>query len=176
MNAPELSRAIKPRALPAGPVVVDASEAECAALARRFGVSHIGGLHAEATLEPGDGGVEVRGTLAATIEQPCAVTGDPLRYDVREAFEMRFVPAGTAPAFAPDEEVELDAGDLDEIEYEGDAFDLGEAVAQTLALAIDPYREGPGADAARKAAGIVSDEDVAPSGPLAEALRGLRGE
>ena len=47
-------------------------------------------------------------------------------------------------------------------------------MAQTLALAIDPYREGPDADEARKKAGIVSDEDHAPSGPLAEALAGLK--
>ena len=40
--------------------------------------------------------------------------------------------------------------------------------AQTLALAIDPYAEGPDADATREKAGIKSDD--APSGPLAEAL------
>lgn len=175
MNASELSRPLKPRALPAGPVVIDASESEAAALAARFGVTAIRDLHAEADLEPKDGGIEARGKLSATIEQPCAVTGEDLSYRVAERFEMRFVPAGNAPAFAPDEEVELAANDLDEIEYEGDSFDIGEAIAQTLALAIDPYREGPGADAARKAAGIVSDEDAGRGGPLAEALAALKG-
>ncbi len=63
-----------------------------------------------------------------------------------------------------------------ELEYEGDSFDLGEALAQTLGLAIDPYREGPDAEAVRNEAGIESDEefDAAPKGPLAEALAGLR--
>ncbi|QYU69205.1 hypothetical protein J4558_03410 [Leptolyngbya sp. 15MV] len=51
-------------------------------------------------------------------------------------------------------------------------FDLGEAVAQSLGLAIDPYAVGPEAEAARREAGIASDD--VPSGPLAEALRALR--
>jgi hypothetical protein len=112
--------------------------------------------------------------LAATITQPCAVTREELSYDVSEPLMLRFVPAGSVPDYAPDEEIELDAEDLDQIEYEGDAFDLGEAIAQTLALAIDPYREGPGAEEARRKAGIVSDEEQAPSGPLAEALAALK--
>ena len=69
-----------------------------------------------------------------------------------------------------DDEIELDDAACDEIEYEGTAFDLGEAVAQTLALAIDPFAEGPNAEAARKAAGL-SDESS--SGPFA-ALAALR--
>ena len=71
-------------------------------------------------------------------------------------------------------EIELDAEDLDEIEYAGDTFDLGEAVAQSLGLAFDPYAEGPNADAVRVEKGIASDEDQAPSGPLAEALKALK--
>jgi hypothetical protein len=69
-------------------------------------------------------------------------------------------------------ELELEADDCDEIEYSGDMFDLGEAVAQTLGLAIDPYAEGPGADAARKAAGIVAEGEQ--EGPLAALLAGLK--
>ena len=73
---------------------------------------------------------------------------------------------------SPDEEVELLADELDEIPFTGDSFDLGEAVAQTLALAIDPYAEGPQAERARAEAGIVTDD--APAGPLAAALAALR--
>ena len=102
------------------------------------------------------------------------MTRENIRYAVTEPLALRFVPAESMPDYAPDEEVELDTEDLDEIPYEGDVFDLGEAIAQTLALAIDPYREGPGADEARRKAGIASDEDQAPSGPLAEALAALR--
>jgi uncharacterized metal-binding protein YceD (DUF177 family) len=167
MSAPELSRPVKPRALPAGPLTVDAGETERAALAARFGVTAIPALTATVDFGTKDDAVLAEGTLAATITQPCAVTREELSYDVSEPLMLRFVPAGSVPDYAPDE-------DLDQIEYEGDAFDLGEAIAQTLALAIDPYREGPGAKEARRKAGIVSDEEQAPSGPLAEALAALK--
>jgi hypothetical protein len=71
-----------------------------------------------------------------------------------------------------DEEIELEADDCDEIEFAGEMFDLGEAVAQSLGLAIDPYAEGPDADAARTAAGIVQEGEV--RGPLADLLAGLK--
>ncbi|WP_370190967.1 DUF177 domain-containing protein [Qipengyuania sp.] len=174
MTAPELSRLVKPRALPPEPLVVEASEEERAALAKRFAVTSIPALTAKVELGTKDEAVLASGTLSATIVQPCAVTREDLSYDVEEVLALRFVPAGSLPEHAPDEEIELDSEDLDEIEYEGDAFDLGEAIAQTLALAIDPYREGPGADEARKKAGITSDEEQAPSGPLAEALAKLK--
>ena len=174
MSAPELSRLVKPRALPAGAMVVEASEAERSALADRFGVTSIPSLSAQVEFGTEDEAVLANGKLFASIEQPCAITGEELNYDVEEPLTLRFVPAGSVPDYAPDEEIELDSEDLDEIEYEGETFDLGEAIAQTLALAIDPYREGPGADEARETAGIVSDEDKAPSGPLAEALAALK--
>jgi hypothetical protein len=44
-------------------------------------------------------------------------------------------------------------------------------VAQSLALAIDPDAVGPGADAARRDAGIADEET--PRGALAEALAKL---
>ena len=174
MSAPEFSRMVKPRALPAGALELVADAAERAALAERFGVTAIPALDAKVDFATGDDAVTASGTLTATIEQPCAVTREPLTYDIREPLALRFVPEDTMPAYAPDEEVELDSEDLDEIAYAGDAFDLGEAIAQTLALAIDPYREGPGADEARARAGIVSDEEQEPKGPLAEALKGLK--
>ena len=68
------------------------------------------------------------------------------------------------------EEVELDEGELDEIPFEGHLFDLGEAVAQSLALAIDPYAEGPNAERVRKEAGLL---DEAASGAFA-ALAALK--
>lgn len=176
MSTPELSRLVKPRALPVEPMVIETSETERAALAERFAVTAIPKLTARVEFDTKDEAVLANGTLTATIVQPCAVTREDLSYDVEEPLALRFVPAGSAPDYTPDEEIELDSEDLDEIEYEGDSFDLGEAIAQTLALAIDPYREGPGADEARQKAGITSDEEQAPSGPLAQALAKLKGE
>ena len=83
---------------------------------------------------------------------------------------MRFVPASEEPEFDPEEEIELDSSEPDEIYYEGQAFDLGEAVAQSFGLAIDPYAEGPDAGTTREKAGLL---DAAPSGPFA-ALAALK--
>lgn len=171
MSGPELSRMVKRKPLPAAHMTVEASEAERAALARRFGISAITRLVARIDLAEDGAAVTADGVLKADLIQPCAVSGEDFPVAVREALALRFVPGQTGPA-EPDAEIELSDADLDEIEFEGEMFDLGEAVAQTLALAIDPYAEGPNADSARKAAGIVSDDE--PRGALADALAALK--
>lgn len=172
MSAPELSRPIKLRAIQNDPVLVEASEAERAALAARLGISGIDVLRAEVTLDPDGARISASGPLHAQIMQACAVSGEDFPVVIDEQLAMVFVPADSAAPVTPDEEIELDSDELDEIDYEGDSFDLGEAIAQSLALAIDPYAEGPGADAARAKAGIVTDD--APRGPLADALAALK--
>lgn len=172
MSAPELSRPIKLRAIKHEPVVIEANEAERAALARRFGITSIESLRAEVTLDPDGAKIAAKGRLTAAITQACAVSGEDFPVQVDEPLELVFVPAQTAAADNPDEEIELESDALDEIEYQGDSFDLGEAIAQSLALAIDPYAEGPNADAVRAKAGIITDD--MPRGPLAEALAALK--
>lgn len=175
MSAPELSRLVKARPLPGDPVVIEAGEAERAALAKRFGISSIESLSAQVELAPKDNAIVAAGTLSAEITQPCAVSGEDFAVSIEELIDLRFVRETTLKTLENEDgefEVDLAADDSDEIEFSGDVFDLGEAIAQTLGLAIDPYAEGPNADAARKSAGI-SDED-APSGPLAEALAALK--
>lgn len=61
-----------------------------------------------------------------------------------------------------EEEIELSDEDCDTLSHDGGAIDLGEAVAQTLALAIDPFPRGPNADAALRAAGVIGEEDAGP--------------
>ena len=111
------------------------------------------------------------GTLKAAIRQSCSVSGEEFPANISEEIELRFFEEGTlipVPADGEEIEIELEADDCDEIEYSGDSFDLGEAVAQTLGLAIDPYAEGPNADEARKEAGIANEEEQ--TGPLAAGL------
>jgi len=178
MSAPdvELERPIKVRSLPNEPFAVEASETERTALARRFGVSEISALSAEARFRDTGDGILTEGRLAAEIVQPCAVTREDFAYRVDEPFALLFVPAGQLTEYAEDEEVELDDDAPDEVEYYGDSFDFGEALAQTLGLSIDPYREGPDADAARAENDIRSDDEPVASGPLAEALAGLQNK
>ncbi|MEJ2409808.1 MAG: DUF177 domain-containing protein [Novosphingobium sp.] len=165
--SPEFSRPFDVRQVDGKAPHLEAREAECKALAARFGLVRVDSLAADIELHKTDRTVEARGRLKAQIVQSCAVSAEDLTVSVDEELVLRFVPESTA--YAPDEEVELSAEDCDEIEYSGTHFDLGEAVAQSLGLAIDPYLTGPEANAARKAAGIGTPKD---QGPFA-ALKGL---
>lgn len=169
MTAAEFSREIDVRQAEGKYLHLVASAKECAALARRFGLVRIDRLEAELTLFRIDTGVEARGRIDAAFVQSCAVSGEDFPIAIDEPLFFRFVPAGGHPAA---EEVELAAEDCDEIEFTGVMIDPGEAVAQSLALVIDPFAEGPGADEARRRAGIVSEGKA---GPFA-ALDGLLGK
>ncbi len=175
MSESELVRMIKVRQLPGEAVVVEANEAELTALAVRFDLPKVDELRAELSLEKDGTAVLANGPMHARFVQTCAVSGEEFPVEVSEHLALKFVDAETTrAALASDSEeleIELDADDLDEIEYSGDAFDLGEAVAQSLGLAIDPYAEGPNADAARKDAGITQEGEQ--NGPLAEMLQSL---
>lgn len=169
----ELTRMIKARALPAAAVVIEADAAERAALARRFGLGAVESLRAEVSLEAKPRAIRATGRLRAAIMQPCAISGEDFPVTIDEPIDLRFVEEHrTAPDEDEDIELELEADDCDEIEYAGEMFDLGEAVAQSLGLAIDPYAEGPDAEAARKAAGIVREGEQ--EGPLAAMLAALK--
>ena len=166
MNTPEFTRPIDERQVTAKPIELEANEAERKALARRFGLVAIERLKATMTLDRHEEALAVRGRLTASIVQSCAVSGEDLPVTIDEPLALRFVPAEAVT----EEELELDEGDLDEIPFEGHVFDLGEAVAQSLALAIDPYAVGPNAERVRKDAGLL---DEAAAGPFA-ALAALK--
>lgn len=166
MNQPEFSRPIDRRHLTARPSQMVASEDERAALARRFGLVRVDRLEAEIELESDGEAVNASGRLKADIVQSCAVSGEDLPVAIDEPLALRFVPERAIE----DAELELEESQLDEIAFAGHVFDLGEAVAQSLALAIDPYAVGPDAEQARKDAGIA---DEAASGPFA-ALAALK--
>lgn len=170
MDRPEFSVPVTLRQIDGRVRHLEANEAERAALAERFGLVAVRRLVAEISLIRDGDTVDASGAMEAEIVQSCAITGDDLPASIREDIALRFVPEST-PA-PKDEEIELDAAQLDELPYSGGMFDLGEAVAQSLALAIDPYATGPGADVARKEAGLL-DENGA--GPFA-ALRALKKE
>lgn len=168
MTGSEFARVFDVRQVEGKAVRLEASEAERAALAKRFGLVAVGRLEAEVLLSRDGLAVDARGRIVADFVQSCAISAEDLPVSIDEPLAFRFVPETTG--HAPDEEVELDAGDCDEIEYAGTHFDLGEAVAQSLALAIDPFACGPEAEEARRRAGII---DETASGPFA-ALAALK--
>lgn len=161
----EFGRLIDLRQIIAAPLDLAASPAECAALAARFALVAVERLEATVTLVAEGPVVTATGRMRAAWVQSCAVSGEDLPQTADEPLAFRFVPAGAAAA--PDAEIELSEGELDEIAYSGTSFDVGEAVAQSLALAIDPFACGPEAEAARQAAGILSEGAAGAFGALA---------
>jgi len=173
MSEIELPRIVKVKALTEDSYVVEADTAERSALAKRFGVSEIQVLTATLVLTPEKSDIRADGTLTAEWTQPCAVAGEDFANTAEEPLHFRFVPPyAEVSADQAEEVLEIDTNDCDEIPYEGGSFDLGEAVAQSFGLLIDPYAAGPNADRARKEKGIQVEGEQ--DGPLAEMLAGLK--
>jgi len=168
VSRPELSRLVDLRQILARPVAIEATADERAALAQRFAIVRIDRLQAEVTLEVEGEAVNARGRLHAAIVQSCAVSGDDLAVAIDEPFAVRFVPETPIAGG----EIELEESQLDEIPYSGHAFDLGEAVAQSLALAIDPYAVGPEAERVRKKTGLLDEAAAGPFAALAALKKG----
>jgi len=144
-------------------VIVAADEAERAALAERFGLLAIDALEARYMLRRDGAGVRAAGALHARVTQACIATGDPVPAAIDEAFDLRFLPESAAGG----DEIELSGEDCDTVFFEGGAIDLGEAAAETLALALDPFPRSPAAEAALKEAGVLSEDEAGPFGALA---------
>ncbi len=119
---------------------VEADPAECAALAARLDVPAVLSLCCRFHLaRAADRAIVAQGRLLARVVRICVVSLDEFETDVTEDFRVCFVPAGTE---ADPADPEAD----DEIPFTGGAIDLGEAAAQQLALALDPYPRKPGAE------------------------------
>ena len=170
MSQSEFHRMVDIRQANGSAVTLTADAAERAALAKRFGIVAIERLDATVTVDRDGPAVTADGTLEADIVQACAVSAEDFAVAVREPIALRFVPATPASAIG-DIDAEIDAEAIDEIEFTGTAFDLGEAVAQTLALVIDPFATGPNAEDARRRAGLLGESET---GPFA-ALKGWKG-
>lgn len=158
---PEFSRPERLDAIGAGEreVRIAANEAERAALASRFGVLSVERLEAVVSVRKEAAGIAVRGRVMGAVVQACSVTGVPLEATIDEPVALLFV-----AALDDREEIELDAGALDTVEIEGGAVDLGEAAAETMALALDPFPRSPEADATLRAAGVISEDEHRPLG------------
>jgi uncharacterized metal-binding protein YceD (DUF177 family) len=160
---PEFSRPIKLDQIGGkGHVVaLSATAEECVALAARFDLISLSSLTASLTVSREGEIVALSGEFSAAVTQACIASAEPVTVAIHELVHVRFVPD------APDgEEVELDSADCDVMEHDGQSIDLGEAIAQSLALALDPYPRSPNAEAALRTAGVKSEEDVRPLGAL----------
>lgn len=162
---PEFSRPHRLDTIGAGEsrVAIEADEGERKALARRFGLIAIDRLGANYAVRRDAAGILARGRLSGAVVQACSVTGDPVPAKIEEDFAIRFLPEGSESG----DEIELSEEDCDTVFYTGGAIDLGEAAAETLALALDPFPRSRGAEAALREAGVLSEEEAGPFAALA---------
>jgi uncharacterized metal-binding protein YceD (DUF177 family) len=142
-----------------------ADEAERKAIAKRLGLLSLDRLEAHVCLARTGDIVRATGRLLAALDQSCVVTGEPVAAHVDEPFALMFTPEPTGSA--PDEEIELGEADCDVVFYDGAVIDLGGALADTLALSLDPYPRSAGADAALKETGVLTEEQASPFAVLA---------
>ena len=141
---PEFSRPVRLDEIPARglEIEIEADPAERAALARRFGLQAIDRLAARVRLERVRGGrlVHLAADLEAEVIQTCVVTLDPVPARIAAQFEVLYDPAaGPQPR-----EVVIEGGEVEIEPLEGNVIDVGEAVAEELALSLDPYPRAPG--------------------------------
>lgn len=127
---------------------INANAAERAALAARFGLVALDKLEAAVRLGRIAGGlVRLEAELTADVTQTCVVSLEPVKNHVAENFTVLYGEGGEA------REVTLD-GEAETIEpIVGGIIDIGEAVAQQLSLALDPFPHAPGVTNVQLAAG-----------------------
>ncbi len=147
---------------------VVANEAECVALATRFGVRALSDVKGYVTLtrETAGHAVKASGTFYAHVEQDCVVTLEGIETDLKGPIEAYYT--DSEPLASIETDIEM-PDEPDAPEYAADGvIDVGELVSQHIALAIDPYprKEGVDFDEAK-----YTDEKVSPFAALA-ALKG----
>jgi uncharacterized metal-binding protein YceD (DUF177 family) len=126
---------------------IEADELECRALADRFGIVELKSLSARLKLKPLAGGlVRLTGRFSAEVVQSCVVTLQPLAASLDEEVELTYGPEVADGDDDGDDEIELTLeGDDPPDPIVDGAIDMGEAVAEALALALDPFPRAPGA-------------------------------
>ncbi len=136
---------------------IEATAAERERLARRFGLLALDRLTATVELRREVGGaIRLDAAFEAGIVQECVVSLEPVATAVAESFSLLYGPAAAAL-----DEIELDAEAAAFEPLDGDAIDIGEAVAQELSLALPLSPRDP-------AATIEGDAPAAPeAGPFA---------
>jgi uncharacterized metal-binding protein YceD (DUF177 family) len=118
-------------------------------------------------------------TLEAEVAQRCVVTLRPVPAVVKAAFERRYRAGGgqgdngKAAKGAASAGVDLDLEDADVDVLETDHIDVGEAIAEELYLALDPYPRANDADVILEEVRgrLGGDDDVSADNPFAKLRR-----
>ena len=92
-------------------------------------------------------GIVLRVTFAANVIQSCVVTLEPLRNRVQQSFTNLYLPEdrleGAGEMMDVEFVIDVEDDDFPEVLQEG-GIDVGEAIVEQFALALDPYPRTPG--------------------------------
>jgi uncharacterized metal-binding protein YceD (DUF177 family) len=150
---------------------LEASPAECAALAERFGIEALKHFSARFTRKPyPGGGLLISGRLKAEPVQLCIVSLEPVTERLDKPFTLVVLP--------PDGTLSEDPDGPDEIQADATGhFDLGEALAEELSLSLNPYPRQAGAHLPLPPEEAAEAAEAPPRNPFAKlaALRGTKG-
>lgn len=124
---------------------------ECRALAARFDLVAIDGLHADVTVTRYEDKItyHVNGTLYADVVQACVAGGEDVRGHIEQEFEAWFIDREGVASFRRAQrlkenedtgrETEMTEEKDDPEIIQGGVIDIGEIAAQFLSLSLDPY-------------------------------------
>lgn len=132
---PEFSRPLQVDRVPAGGSTekLSADAKELAFLARRLDVPALHDLRALLKVARWrGGGLKITGRIDAEITQTSVISLEEFRHAATFPVELYFLPEGVASTSD-------DVGTIS-----GGTIDLGELVAETVALELDPYPRKPG--------------------------------
>ncbi len=116
-----------------------------AALARRFAAVSIEHLTARLTVRIDSGDVLINGRIDAAVVRTCVVTLEPFIEHLNQPFRIRFRAGADLAPPSSDGDIALGADDEDIEPLDGETIDLGECVAQQVALALAPHPRKPDA-------------------------------
>lgn len=178
----EFSRPISPEDLgeQGRTISIDADRSECERLAGRLSLDDLTSLSADIRLTPQDGGKVIRleGALKAEITQTCVVTLEPIKTSIETVLDRLYDTGLESLTEDNEESIDFEAEDPPDPLSDG-KIDIGEAVAEQLALEINPFPRKPGisfadyskkpdgANTVLKRAGEVENKTVSGTGPFA---------
>lgn len=157
------------------------NEEERAAMIAAYGLVDLAAFDVEMELRPWrKTGVAVKGRLRATAVQQCVITLEPVKQDIDETFQVRFLPEEEAMRAVPrveDAEIDVDFESDDPPEpIVNGTIDLGAVACEQFALMLDPFPRASGAgspDGIVARAGDDEGQDERPPSPFA-ALQALK--
>ncbi|MEM9999661.1 MAG: DUF177 domain-containing protein [Pseudomonadota bacterium] len=153
-------------------VVVQPDVDALAKLAEELGVVAVANLRAEVQINKWQrDGIRLGGPLKASVTQTCVVTLEPFQVVIETEIEALFVPETSRIAKRHQQgesnEILIDPQSDDAPEtFVPPDLDVGGAVQEFLALAIDPYPKSPAADEMSTDTKPVADETEGKANPF----------